>query len=118
VADPIGLRAAVTNLITNAIQYNVPDGTVAVTVETSSSSPGLLTLAVTDSGVGLAPHDAERVFDRFYRADRSRDHSTGGAGLGLAIVAAFARAHGGSASVESTPGAGSTFTLTLPTQRS
>lgn len=115
IADPVSLRAAVTNLITNAIQYNVPGGTVDVAIETS---PGQLTLSVRDTGIGLTPHDAARVFDRFYRADASRDRSTGGSGLGLAMVAAFARAHGGSASVDSAPGAGSTFRLTLPTQRS
>jgi heavy metal sensor kinase len=108
-ADPHGLRAAVTNLLTNAIQYNVDGGRVEVhtTVEA-----GAVSLSVSDTGLGLAEDQRSRVFDRFYRVDPSR--AGGGAGLGLAMVSVFAQAHGGSVRVDSAPGRGSTFTLTLP----
>jgi signal transduction histidine kinase len=113
-ADPISLMAAVTNLVTNAIQYNVEGGTVVIT---STVSDGWVEVAVQDTGVGLDAHHTERVFDRFYRVDASRHDGTGGAGLGLAVVAAFARSHGGSATVSSTPARGSTFRLRLPHQQ-
>ncbi len=112
-ADPISLMAAVTNLVTNAIQYNVEGGTVDIT---STVADGWVDVAVHDTGVGLEAHHAERVFDRFYRVDASRDGRTGGAGLGLAVVAAFARSHGGTATATSTPARGSTFCLRLPAQ--
>ena len=71
-------------------------------------------LAVTDSGPGLVPEQAEQVFERFYRADPSRTRASGGAGLGLSIVAAVAAAHGGSARAESSVGGGATFIVELP----
>ncbi len=111
VADAVSLRNAVTNLITNAIQYNVEGGTVHVT---SGVTGHTLTVAVRDSGVGLEPHHAARVFDRFYRVDTSRTGGTGGAGIGLATVAAFARSHGGTVGIKSAPGQGSTFMVHLP----
>lgn len=114
-ADQPSLLAALTNLVTNAIQYNVPRGTVHIE---SLVVGGCVEIAVRDTGVGLGPADTARVFDRFYRVDPSRTGGKGGSGLGLALVAAFARTHGGAASVTSTPGAGSVFVLRLPTQRS
>jgi signal transduction histidine kinase len=113
-ADPISLMAALTNLVTNAIQYNVVGGTVDIS---ATSAEAWVEIAVRDTGIGLERHHAERVFDRFYRVDASRDGRTGGAGLGLAVVAAFARSHGGTATVTSTPALGSTFVLRLPAQR-
>ncbi len=71
-------------------------------------------MEVADSGPGLDPDDAARVFERFYRADPSRSRDRGGSGLGLAIVAAIAEAHGGRASVESRPGSGARFVVSLP----
>jgi two-component system OmpR family sensor kinase len=71
-------------------------------------------LAVTDSGPGLDDEQAAHVFERFYRADPSRTRASGGAGLGLSIVAAVAAAHGGSARAESGPGRGATFIVELP----
>lgn len=108
-ADPAGLRAAVTNLVQNAVQYNVPGGRVDVSAR---HADGVVEIFVRDTGIGLDPTDQTRVFDRFYRADPAR--SAGGAGLGLAIVSAFARSHGGHVEVTSTRGTGSTFSLTLP----
>ena len=69
---------------------------------------------VTDQGIGIAPHDVDRIFERFYRADQARSRSTGGTGLGLAIVKHIATNHGGRVDVSSTLGGGSTFTLRLP----
>jgi two-component system OmpR family sensor kinase len=71
-------------------------------------------LAVADEGPGLGPEDAPRVFERFYRVDASRSRERGGSGLGLAVVAALVAAHGGRVEVESTPGAGVTFRVSLP----
>jgi signal transduction histidine kinase len=67
-----------------------------------------------DTGVGIAPEQQDLIFDRFYRVDASRTRNRGGAGLGLSIVAAIVQRHGGQVQVESTPGAGSTFTVLLP----
>jgi len=69
---------------------------------------------VRDTGEGISPDDLPHVFDRFYRADRSRARQTGGYGLGLAIVRQLVLAHGGTITVESEPGKGSTFTFTAP----
>ena len=71
-------------------------------------------IEVADNGPGVPPEMADRVFERFFRADESRTRSSGGAGLGLAIVSAIAAAHGGRAEMESTPGEGATFRILLP----
>ena len=75
---------------------------------------GNAVIEVKDSGPGMSPEDAARVFERFYRADASRSRASGGVGLGLSIVAAVAEAHGGTASASSEPGVGTTFRITLP----
>ena len=75
---------------------------------------GRARLEVSDDGPGLPPEVAERVFERFYRADTARSRSTGGAGLGLSIVAAIAEAHGGPARLEAAPGPGAWFVIELP----
>ena len=74
-----------------------------------------LVIEVADTGTGIAEHDLPHVFDRFWRADKSRNRSTGGSGLGLAIVRNLAEAHGGTATVTSRLGHGSTFAVRLPT---
>ena len=71
-------------------------------------------ITVADMGEGIAPEHIRRIFERFYRVDRARSRALGGTGLGLAIVKHLARAHGGEATVQSTPGAGSSFTIELP----
>jgi signal transduction histidine kinase len=73
-------------------------------------------LAVSDTGPGIGPEDLPRVFDRFFRLDAARTRARGGSGLGLAICKELVEAHGGRIWVDSVPGAGSTFTLTLPAQ--
>jgi two-component system, OmpR family, sensor histidine kinase SenX3 len=79
-----------------------------------SRADGYVQIAVTDRGVGIAPEYTERVFERFFRIDPARSRATGGTGLGLAIVKHVAANHGGSATVWSRPGTGSTFTLRIP----
>jgi two-component system OmpR family sensor kinase len=79
-----------------------------------ATSDGYATLAVADDGPGLEPEVAAKVFEPFYRADKSRARETGGAGLGLAIVAAIVEAHHGTVRLDTSPGRGATFTVTLP----
>ncbi|WP_327068105.1 ATP-binding protein [Kitasatospora sp. NBC_01250] len=110
--DEARLRQVVTNLVGNAVKHT-PRGT-AVRIGVGTRPDGCV-LEVADSGPGLTTDQAERVFERFYRVDASRSrHEGGGAGLGLAIAAAFARAHGGALALDTTPGVGATFRLTLP----
>jgi len=106
------LGQVVTNLVSNAICYNRPGGSVRVKVATE---PGAAVLTVSDTGQGIAPEDLPHVFERFYRADSSRNRRTGGgAGLGLAICKAIADAHHGALEAASTQGRGSTFALRIP----
>jgi two-component system sensor histidine kinase SenX3 len=101
----------VTNLLANAVAYS-PEGTrIAVAARARS---GFAEIAVTDRGIGIPRMARSRVFERFYRVDQSRASSTGGTGLGLAIVKHIATNHGGSVTVWSEEGLGSTFTLRIP----
>ena len=110
-ADRERLAQILRNLLANAITHSPPGGVVRVTARRDGSA---LEIAVSDEGPGIAPEHRERVFDRFYRVDASRSRATGGAGLGLAIARQLARAHGGDLRVESEPGRGSRFIVTLP----
>ncbi|GAA0377237.1 ATP-binding protein [Micromonospora gifhornensis] len=105
------LATAVANLVENAVNYSSEDTTVLVTAR---ATPEHVEIAVTDQGIGIAPTDVDRIFERFYRADQARSRATGGTGLGLAIVKHIASNHGGRVEVSSTLGGGSTFTLRLP----
>ncbi|MGY1830822.1 sensor histidine kinase [Geodermatophilus sp. SYSU D01180] len=105
------LTTAVTNLLANAVAYSPENTKIAVGARARG---GFAEIAVTDSGIGIPRADRERVFERFYRVDQSRASSTGGTGLGLAIVKHVASNHGGSVSVWSEEGLGSTFTLRIP----
>ncbi|WP_425432448.1 sensor histidine kinase [Geodermatophilus saharensis] len=105
------LTTAVTNLLANAVAYSPENTKIAVGARARGGSAEI---AVTDSGIGIPRADRERVFERFYRVDQSRASSTGGTGLGLAIVKHVASNHGGSVSVWSEEGLGSTFTLRIP----
>lgn len=110
-ADAQQMRQVVTNLLSNAIEYNQPGGEVRVSVVLADEQA---VLAVSDSGVGITPEDLPHIFERFYRADKSRSTSEGHTGLGLAICDAIVKAHGGRIEVASQPGQGSTFTVRLP----
>jgi two-component system sensor histidine kinase SenX3 len=105
------VATAVTNLVENAIAYSGEDTRVVLTMRQDEK---WIEIDVTDQGIGIAPHDVDRIFERFYRADQARSRSTGGTGLGLAIVKHIATNHGGRVEVSSTLGGGSTFTLRLP----
>ncbi len=102
-----------TNLLGNALQYTPEGGTVHVAVQRDDHA---VRVAIRDSGVGLAPADLERVFQRFYRVDKSRARASGGSGVGLTIARSLVEAQGGRLWAESAgPGLGSTFSFTLPT---
>ena len=109
--DQVRLRQVLDNLLANA-RAHTPDGT-PVSVELRRVD-GRAEVAVVDHGPGLTVEQAARAFERFFRADNSRARSSGGAGLGLSIVAAVTEAHGGTAEARPTPGGGATFVITLP----
>ena len=109
--DELQLRQVVANLVGNA-QRHTPAGTAVRVAATTEGTSVLLTVA--DKGPGMPPEVASRVFEPFYRADPARARATGGAGLGLAIVAAIVQAHRGSISVATKPGDGATFAVRLP----
>jgi len=105
------LEQALINLIDNAVKYSEPGKVITVEAERSGAE---VVMRVRDQGGGIESQHLTRIFERFYRVDRARSRELGGTGLGLAIVKHIAQAHGGSVSVESTPGRGSVFTLKLP----
>jgi two-component system OmpR family sensor kinase len=105
------LRQVVGNLVSNALTHTPPDARITVTL---GEEAGSVVLAVADAGPGMAPDEAERAFERFYRVDTSRSRAAGGTGLGLAIVSSLVVAHGGTVHLETAPGRGATFTVRLP----
>ncbi len=111
-ADVSRLEQMLTNLIDNAIKFNRDAGSVTVEY---SRRPGMDLISVTDTGEGILAAHLPRVFERFYRADRSRSRDIGGTGLGLAIVKHLARLHGGDVSVSSELSRGTRFVIELPT---
>ncbi|GAA1671448.1 HAMP domain-containing sensor histidine kinase [Nonomuraea maheshkhaliensis] len=109
--DEARLRQVVSNLVGNAITHTPAGTPVRIGVGTDRAEA---VLVIEDEGPGLAAEEAERVFDRFYRADGSRARATGGAGLGLAIVRSIVAAHGGRVELRSAPGEGASFQIRLP----
>ncbi len=109
-ADRDRVKQILINLISNAITYT-PNGTVTIR---ASCWNDYLWVAVTDTGMGIAPEDLSKVFERFWRADQSRDARTGGSGIGLAITKRLVELHNGEIEVESVLGKGSTFRFSLP----
>ncbi|XVV15173.1 sensor histidine kinase [Actinoplanes sp. CA-131856] len=105
-ADAVRLRQLLGNLVSNGIRYTPRGGSVTVIAQ----GP---VITVRDTGVGIAPENLPKIFDRFWRADESRSRATGGSGLGLAIARKLAEAHGGDIEVRSVPGEGTTFTVRL-----
>ncbi len=105
------VRAAVANLVANAVAYSGAASTVLVSTKTDEQ---MVEISVVDQGIGIPSGELDRIFERFYRVDPARHRSTGGTGLGLSIVKHVAATHGGDIRVWSVEGQGSTFTLTLP----
>lgn len=112
-ADPHRLMQMLSNLIDNAIKFNRDKGTITIVYEAGDRDR----IIVTDTGEGIPGQHLDRVFERFYRADRARSRDLGGTGLGLAIVKHLAKAHGGEVTVTSRVGEGTQFTIELPSMR-
>lgn len=110
-ADPVRLRQVLGNLLSNAIRHTPPDGCVTLSARREA---GVVAIEVKDSGSGIRHEDLPRVFDRFWRAEQSRNRQTGGSGLGLSIVRQLVRAHGGDVSVASRPHVKTVFLVRLP----
>jgi signal transduction histidine kinase len=105
------LERVVVNLVGNAVKFTPDGGLVAVRL---AVDPDGATLIVSDTGLGIPPEEQERLFTRFFRSSLTVKAEVPGSGLGLAICRAIVEAHGGFVGVESTPGAGSTFRVSLP----
>jgi len=112
IGNPEYLERAVANLVENAIKYTRDEGLIKLIVRGDNAAAVIV--EVVDNGVGIATDDVPRIFERFYRVERSRSRDAGGTGLGLSIVKHIVQAHGGQIEVESTPGVGSTFRMTFP----
>ena len=109
--DRSQLVSAFSNLVENAVKYSDEDRLVKIIGDVRVDD---LTVAIVDQGLGIAPKDHERIFERFYRVDRARSRSTGGTGLGLSIVRHVVDNHGGKIELKSNEGEGATFTVVLP----
>jgi signal transduction histidine kinase len=113
--DWVRLEQVLSNLLSNALRHTPDSGTVEVHLgEGELNDQPAVSVSISDTGEGIAPEDLKHIFDRFYRVEDSRSRDDGGAGLGLAIVKQMVTAHDGRVSVQSTPGKGTTFTVTLP----
>jgi two-component system phosphate regulon sensor histidine kinase PhoR len=116
--DGTRLGQVVRNLVHNAIKFTPEGGSITVSARRAAESDAdMVEIQVTDTGCGIAPDDLRRVFERFYKADRSRRREGEGSGLGLAIARHTVEAHGGRIAVRSTPGRGATFVVLLPSFR-
>ena len=111
-ADADRVQQVLFNLVDNAIKYGRNE--VRVVVSAHPTEDKLVEVAVIDNGLGIAPEHLERVFERFYRADKARSREAGGTGLGLAIVKHIVQSHGGEVFLKSEVDKGSTFSFTLP----
>jgi two-component system phosphate regulon sensor histidine kinase PhoR len=112
-ADAVRLEQMLTNLVDNAVKFNVRAGGVTVGFARKDERD---IISVSDTGEGISSEHLQRIFERFYRTDRARSREIGGTGLGLAIVKHLARLHGGEVSVASNPGKGSIFSVELPSK--
>jgi two-component system OmpR family sensor kinase/two-component system sensor histidine kinase BaeS len=110
-ADRRRVSQVVGNLLTNALRHTPQGGCVTLSAATDED---MVVVSVSDTGVGISTEDLSYIFERFWRGERSRSRAGGGSGLGLAIAKQLVEMHGGSITVESAPGAGSTFRFTLP----
>lgn len=114
--NPNLIEQAVINLVTNAVTYSPEQSSVILkaSLQSNEGRKNVLMISVEDNGIGIEKKHLERLFERFYRTDKARSSASGGTGLGLSIVKHISVAHGGSVTVKSEPGKGSTFTLNIP----
>jgi two-component system phosphate regulon sensor histidine kinase PhoR len=105
------VEEVVYNLMDNAVKYNVPDGKVSVTL---SEKEKVIEMCVSDTGIGIPKEDIDRVFERFYRVDKSHSGTVAGTGLGLSIVKHGAALHGAEVRIDSKPGQGTRVTVLWP----
>ena len=117
--DPLRIRELFLNLIENGIKYTEKEGSIRITVAKDTPQPGgeeteFAKIVFSDTGIGIAREDQEKIFDRFYRVDKARSRDQGGSGLGLSICKWIVEAHKGEIKVESEIGKGSSFTVKLP----
>lgn len=111
VGDPSLLNTVWDNLLSNAIKYNKPNSSIEISLEERGKS---IFVTFGDTGLGMSDAEVDKIFDRFYRADKARTRSVEGTGLGLSIVATIVKLHGGQIAVESQENIGSTFIIELP----
>ena len=111
-ADSLRLRQVLLNLLTNAIKYTPEEGKIGIELKVNTES---VEVAITDNGIGMTDEHLKKIFERFYRIDKTLNRNDGGSGLGLAIVKWIVDSHNGQVIVKSTPGQGSCFTIILPT---
>ncbi len=114
-ADPVRIHQSLLNLLSNAAKFTEA-GTVTLRVVRHEAPSPHLTFAVSDTGIGMTPEQIQKLFKSFSQAEATTQHKYGGTGLGLAISRDFCRMMGGDIVVTSEPGAGSTFTITLPVE--
>lgn len=108
--DKYRIRQVLANLVTNSIKYGRPNGKVLAGMYDMDEN---MLIEITDNGIGIAPEHLPRLFERFYRVDKSRSRAEGGTGLGLSIVKHIIESHDQTINVRSTPGIGTTFGFTL-----
>jgi signal transduction histidine kinase len=113
-ADGTLLELAIINLLTNAAKYSKPPARIHITVQKEAEEAKIV---IKDQGIGIPAVDLEHIFERFYTVDKAHSRKLGGAGLGLSLVKTIIDKHQGGISVESTLGAGTTFTIQLPLAR-
>ena len=108
------MEQVMTNLVSNAIRYNKPGGEVVISVDAEATDA---VVKIADTGVGISAEEQQKIFERFYRVDKSRSKETGGTGLGLAIVKHAVEHHHGTITLESELGQGSVFSVRFPQKR-
>lgn len=113
-ADSLRLRQVLLNLLTNAIKYTPEKGKIGIDLKANAKN---VEVAIIDNGIGMDDEHLKKIFERFYRIDKTLNRNDGGSGLGLAIVKWIVDSHNGQVTVRSSPGQGSCFTITLPTSQ-
>jgi signal transduction histidine kinase len=113
-ADPQRMQQVLNNLVTNAIKFTPPNGTVTIRVRPHPERKAMALFSVIDTGDGIPPEDQPHVFERFYQSNHAMQSKMGGYGLGLSIARLIVEQHGGEIYFESTPGKGTTFYFTAP----